>query len=72
MTAPAPAPTVADIDRDLTAWRDIYLTAIDADDLAGEVEARDEMDRLLDLRCHLPQQAARPPITAISAYLSAP
>lgn len=48
--------TVGEVDRDLMGWRDIFMIAVESEDLAGEIEARDEIDRLLDLRSHIPQQ----------------
>lgn len=50
--------TIPDIDQALTTWCDINRQAVLDDDLAGELEAREEMDRLLELRirCPLPRQ----------------
>lgn len=49
------ADTIPNVDRNLSVWAEILRVAVDNDDTAGELEALDELDRLLDLRLHLPQ-----------------
>lgn len=51
-----PEPTIATLDGQLLVWREIMLTAINDGDTAGELEAVEELDRLLDIRLHMPAQ----------------
>lgn len=44
------ADTIPNVDRNLATWRGILKVACDSGNLAEELEAREEIDRLLELR----------------------
>lgn len=46
----------AEIDRDILAWLDVKGQASDNEDVGGQLEAEEEIDRLLELRLILPLQ----------------